>query len=64
MARIIKIDPESELKVTHKVCGAEIGYFQNEIAKGIYHDYGGDSEIWYYLICPHCGEKVEVKKKW
>lgn len=62
MPRLIKIDDKHEKKVTHKECGAVIGYFQKEVKKGhVHEDYGGGSEQMYYIVCPNCSEKVYVK---
>jgi len=60
MPRLIEIDKSKEKQVTHAKCGAVIGYFQKEVQKGEYQDMGG-SGYWFYIICPNCGEKVEVK---
>jgi len=61
MARIIEIDKSTERKVTHRDCGAVIGYFQNEVRHETHYDYGGGSDLYYYIPCPNCGKKVEVK---
>lgn len=47
----------------HKECGALIGYYPKEIQTGTFYDWHGDSETWYFIICPNCGEKVEVNKR-
>lgn len=60
MARVIRIEPELEKQVTHKKCGALIGYYPKEVQSSVYHDYGGGSDTWYYIICPNCSEKIEV----
>ena len=61
MPRLIEIDKSVEKRVTHRDCGAVIGYYQNEVKDAIHEDYGGGSEKWYYIVCPNCGKKVEVK---
>lgn len=63
MARLIRIRQEEEKRTVHKDCGAEIGYYLNELKEAIHYDYGGGSEVWYYIICPNCGKKVEVKNR-
>ena len=61
MPRVIEIDPNQERKVTHRECGAVVGYFKNEIQEGGTHeDYGGGKEKWWYITCPHCGQKIEI----
>ncbi len=62
MARIIKIDKDCEKKVTHKKCGAVIGYFQTEVQSFIHYDYGGGSDTVYYITCPKCGDTIPVGK--
>ena len=59
MPRLIEIDKTKEKKVTHAKCGAIIGYFQKEVQQSPYQDMGGRG-IWYWIVCPNCGEKVEV----
>lgn len=61
MARLKSIDVSKELEVTHRECGAVIGYFRNEVQNSVSYDYGGGSDEWYWIICPNCGEKVEVR---
>ena len=63
MPRLIEILKSEERTVVHKDCGAKIGFYNNEAQTGNHQDYGGGSETWYYIICPNCGEKVEVSKK-
>lgn len=60
MPRLIKIDKKKEKKITHKDCGAVIGYYQNEVKEFVYHDYGGGSELCHYIECPRCKERVLV----
>lgn len=61
MSRLIEIIPELEIEVIHKECGAKIGYFPKEVLSSVYHDMGGGSDAWYWIICPNCGKKVEVR---
>lgn len=61
MPRLIEIDKNLEKRITHKKCGAVIGYFENELQSYSYQDYGGGSNRDYYILCPHCGERVVVK---
>jgi len=63
MPRLIEISKAVEQQVTHRECGAVIGYFPNEVQDGgIYEDYGGNSERLFYIICPNCGHKLTVKR--
>jgi hypothetical protein len=61
MPRLIEIMKDCEKTVVHKECGAKIGYYQNEVKSYVHHDYGGGSDVVYYIICPHCGKQVNVK---
>lgn len=63
MPRLIEILKSEEKIVIHKECGAKIGYYWNEAKQAVHEDYGGGREVWYYILCPHCGEKVEVTKR-
>lgn len=60
MARLIEIMPEHEKIIVHKDCGAKIGYYPSEVKSAIYYDYGGGSDTWYYIKCPHCRKTIEV----
>jgi hypothetical protein len=59
MARIIKIDTEQEKKITHKKCGAVIGYYEREVIYKNIQDYGGGSDRYGHIDCPHCGETIQ-----
>lgn len=61
MPRIIRIDEKQEKQVTHRECGAVIGYFKNEEKSYLHHDYGGGSDTVYYITCPHCNEKIVLR---
>ena len=62
MPKLIRINEENR-EVTHDECGAVISYYDRELIKGAHHDYGGGSEVWYYIWCPNplCEKKVEIK---
>jgi hypothetical protein len=60
MAKVIKIKKPS-MRVTHKDCGALIEFYPNEIKSFVHYDYGGGSDMVYYIVCPNCGKNVEVK---
>lgn len=63
MARLIEILPSEEKIVVHRDCGAKIGYYLNEVQSRTYSDYGGGTDTYYWIICPHCGKEVEVSKR-
>ncbi len=43
-------------------CGAQLEYVPNEIQEYKTSDYGGGTDINYYIGCPQCGNKVHVKR--
>lgn len=64
MPRLIKIDSTKEKVLTHYLCGAKIGYFLNEVIDGGYiPDYGGGGYQYYYIVCPHCQDKITVSNR-
>ncbi len=59
MARVIKIDEKQEKTITHSKCGAVVGYFEKEVTYKNIGDYGGGSDTYGHLTCPHCGETIQ-----
>lgn len=59
MARIIRIDKELEKELTHKKCGAVIGYYEREVDYKNYPDYGGGNDRYGHIVCPHCFEVIQ-----
>ena len=43
-----------------KGCGALLEVNGLDIKSGIHYDYVGDSDFYYYIICPICGARTEV----
>jgi hypothetical protein len=62
MARVIRIDNKYEKEVAHKECGAVVGYYDTEVQSEKHTDYTGDSDIYYFIVCPNCGKKLHVSK--
>lgn len=47
------------LTMTHAACGAVIKYFPNEVVrKNEPEPYGGGSDWYSYLTCPHCKKVI------
>jgi DNA-directed RNA polymerase subunit RPC12/RpoP len=42
-------------------CGSTLQYVPADIKKEIHRDYGGGSDTYYHIVCPPCGDKVNVK---
>lgn len=59
MAKVKKIDKSKMKTITHNDCGAVIEYFQNEVKSEWKSDYGGGSDLYHYLKCPHCGGTIK-----
>jgi len=62
MARVIRIDETKAKRVTHGDCGAVIEYFENEVLYKSIGDYGGGSDVYGHLNCPHCGKQIQWMK--
>lgn len=58
-AKVVKIDKKKMKRVTHSDCGAVVEYFQNEVQSFIHYDYGGGSDVVYYIVCPNCGKQIQ-----
>lgn len=59
MAKVVKIDKKQQKRRTHKECGAVVEYFENEVQSFVHHDYGGGSDVVYYIVCPNCGKQIQ-----
>lgn len=59
MSRVIKMNYSNERKMTHKKCGAVIGYNSSDIK---YYDDMCDIDptVWKYIICPNCGQYIYI----
>lgn len=60
MARVISEDISSELRVTHRSCGAIVGYFPIELLEDYTTDYLGCKDYYKYLNCPKCCGRIKV----
>lgn len=59
MAKVVRIDKSKAKQRTHSSCGAVIEYFENEVVyKNEPEPYGGGSDTYKYLQCPHCGQMM------
>jgi len=66
MPRVIKRNALVEKTLVHSSCGAEIGYFENEVQTGVSHDaLGGpqDDVEYRYINCPICKFKIYLNKR-
>lgn len=58
MAKVVGIDTSKMKRITHSACGAIIEYFPNEVKTFVKSDYGGGSDVYNYITCPHCGKDI------
>jgi hypothetical protein len=58
MAKVIRIDKTKAKRKTHNDCGAVVEYFETEVQSYTKTDYGGGTDIYYYIICPNCSGKI------
>jgi len=59
MAKVIRIDETQAKRRTHSDCGAVIEYYPNEVESKVENEpYGGGTDTYHYLTCPHCGGKM------
>ena len=59
VVRVVRIDKKQMKQRTHKECGAVIEYFENEVVYKNISDYGGGSDRYGHLTCPHCGKTIQ-----
>lgn len=62
MAKVIK-DPEGHKQAKCKDCLATIEYAPIEVKSHTYWT-SGDQEVDYFVVCPNCEGKIEVKGKY
>jgi DNA-directed RNA polymerase subunit RPC12/RpoP len=61
MATVVGYNQSVKKKCTCHKCSAIIEYVQNEVQDEKHYDYGGGCDMYYYISCPNCGNKVSVK---
>jgi RNase P subunit RPR2 len=61
MVKIIGQDMSAYLNTTCKNCAAILQYTRSEIQSQSLSDYGGGRELYKFITCPQCGQKVTVK---
>lgn len=60
MVRVIGFDL-TERETTCTKCRARLVYTERDVGKAEHVDYGGGREIWRYIKCANCFNRVEVK---
>lgn len=63
MVKIISTVPHSSVvkEVVCKNCGSTLSYVPMDIRQETHHDYGGGSDLFRYIQCPVCNNKVGAK---
>lgn len=61
MVKVVGIDDKHVHKVTCKKCSSILEYVLSEVKSFTHYDYGGGSDLYYYIDCPKCNNKVYVK---
>lgn len=63
MARVIKIEPSSEVakQIVCRGCGATIEYVPNEVQSRSGTDYGGGPDGVEWVNCPNCGKQITIR---
>ena len=61
MVKVVGRDESAVKQTTCRICAAILEYVGAEVKNFTSYDYGGGSDIAYYVDCPQCHEKVYVK---
>ena len=63
MVRVVStVPPEDVVKrIVHTHCGATLEYLPIDVKSHHYRDYDGSGDTDYYIVCPHCNQRVMVK---
>lgn len=61
MAKVVGRDETAVKRVTCRNCASILEYTPSEIQSFTSYDYGGGSELNYYIHCPNCGGKAYTR---
>lgn len=62
MAKVVGKDSKVFKRCTCHKCASIIEYLPIEVKSRNYTDYGGGSDTYYWIVCPECGNDVEVDR--
>ena len=62
MVTVVGKDESAVKRVTCRSCASILEYKLTEVQSYVSHDYGGGSDIVYYIKCPNCGTHVNGVK--
>jgi len=55
-------DPSVVRRCICRSCGVGLEYLKPDVNEGQLRDYLGDSDPYYYIVCPNCNEKQTVAR--
>ena len=61
MVKIVGQDMSMYLEATCRNCAAMLQYTRSEVQSQMQTDYGGGKELYKFITCPQCSQKVTVK---
>lgn len=61
MVKVVGVDPQHVKRTTCRNCASVLEYTQCEVKNFTSYDYGGGSDIVYYVNCPNCGNKAYTR---
>jgi hypothetical protein len=61
MVKIVGQDMSMYLEVTCRNCASVLQYTRSEVQSQMQTDYGGGKELYKFITCPQCGQKVTAK---
>jgi hypothetical protein len=64
MPTVIGYDDSVKLRCTCRNCSAIIEYVPKDVQEKLEHDYGGGSDLVYYMTCPSCGVRINGVRKY
>ena len=53
-------DPSVVKRVVCRHCGAKLEYVPKDVTERLISDYGGGSDMYYWIDCPQCNHQVTV----
>lgn len=60
------INPEPDKSVVRRCicrnCGVKLQFVPMDIQKELHYDYTGDFDEYYFIQCPKCNKKIQVKR--
>jgi primosomal protein N' len=62
MVQIVGRDEALVKRVSCKGCASILEYHEGEVKRGKFNcDYLGDCDVWSYIDCPKCNQRVVVR---